>query len=288
VPYAPGGTADTLGRLMSQHLQSAFKQSFVVDNKGGGGGTIGALQASKAAPDGYTLVVSGIGSHVIAPVETKAFDPVGDFTHIAMMGGPPTVLVVHPSMPAKDVKDFIARVQASKEGLSWGSPGQGTHAYLIGELFAKQAKLETTHISYKGAGPAVADLLGGTIPAAFMTLTSAAPHIKAGKIRALALTAEKRLPEFPDVPTFAELGYPQLTATTWFSLSGPPGMAPALVEKINAEVRRGLKTEAMQKQLAIEHIVAQDWDARTFNRYLRAEIDKWAPLVRSLDKPKEK
>jgi tripartite-type tricarboxylate transporter receptor subunit TctC len=259
----------------------------VVDNRGGGGGTIGSKQVALAPPDGYTLVVSGIGSHVIAPVENKAFNPMTEFTHIAMLGGPPTVLVVNPSMPAKNLKDFVAQVKTSKEGLSWGSPGQGTHGHLIGELFAQATKLNQTHISYKGAGPAVADLLGSQIPAAFVTLTSANAHMKAGKIKALAVTSEKRLPDYPDVPTFAELGYPSLTATTWFALSGPPNMPAALVEKINAEVRRGLKTEVLQKQLALEGIVSQDWDAANFTRYVKSENDRWVPLVRSLDKPKQ-
>lgn len=286
VPYAPGGTADTLGRLISQHLQAAYKQSFVVDNRGGGGGTIGSAQVVKAAPDGYTLVVSGIGSHVIAPVKIKAFDPMGDFTHIAMLGGPPTVLVVHPSVPANNLKEFLTSVQSNKDGLSWGSPGQGTHGHLIGELFAQQTKIKQTHISYKGASPAIADLLGGQIPAAFVTLTSANSSMQAGKIKALAVTSAERLPDLPDVPTFTELGYPGLNARTWFSLSGPAGMPAELVNAINAEVRRGLKTPALQKQLALEGIETDDWDPATFTRFMRSEIDRWAPLVQSLDKPK--
>ena len=286
VPYAPGGTADTLGRLISQHLQAAFKQSFVVDNRAGAGGVIGSQQVAKSPPDGYTLVISGIGSHVIAPVETKAFNPMADFTHIALLGGPPLVLVVHPSLPVATLKELIAHVQRSKEGLSWGSPGQGTHGHLIGELFAQAAKLSQTHIGYKGAGPALADLLGGQIPAAVVTLTSANAHMKAGKIKALAVTAEQRLAEYPDVPTFAELGYPGLTAITWFSLSGPAGMPAGLVDKINAEVRRGLKSPALQRQLALESIESKDWDAATFTRFVRSEIDRWQPLVRSLEKPK--
>ncbi|CAN5549447.1 tripartite tricarboxylate transporter substrate binding protein [soil metagenome] len=286
VPYAPGGTADTLGRLASQHLQGAFKQPFAVENKGGGGGTIGSGQVAKAAPDGYNLVVSGIGSHVIAPVDIKAFDPMADFTHIALLGGPPTVLVINAAEPPRDLKAFIAYAKASKDGLSWGSPGQGTHGHLIGELFNRQAKIPHTHVSYKGAAPAVADLLGGQIPAAFVTLTSANAFIKAGKIRALAITSAARRSDLADVPTFAEQGYPELVATTWFSLSGPPGMPPALVEKINKEVRAGLKTEAMQKQLALEAIETQDLDAAAFTRYMRSEIDRWTPLVKSVDKPK--
>lgn len=280
VPYAAGGSSDTLGRLMAQHLQTAFKQSFVVENRGGGGGTIGSKLVSQAPPTGYALVISGIGSHVIAPVENKAIDPMADFTHIAMLGGPPAVLVVHPSVPATNLKEFIAYAQQAKGGLSWGSSGQGSHAHLIGELFARQAKFAQTHIGYKGGNPAMADLMGGQIPAAIVTYTSASSAIKAGKVKALALTSAKRLPASPDTPTFQEQGYPELVATTWFSLSGPSGMAPELVNRINAEVRRGLETEAMQKQFQLEGIEAPSWDAATFQRYMRSELDRWVPLVR--------
>lgn len=282
VPYAAGGSSDTLGRAIGLHLQTVFKQPFVIENRPGGGGTIGSSQVSKTPPDGYTLVISGIGSHVIAPVEVKTLQPMTDFTHIAMLGGPATVLVVHPSMQVNTLKEFVAMVQQQPGGLTWGSPGQGTHGELIGQLFAQKAKYAQTHIGYKGASPAVADLAGGQIPAAFITYTSASAFIRSGKIKALATTSPKRSADLPQVPTFAEAGYPELNATTWFSLSGPPGMAPALVEKINTEVRRGMKSDAVRKLMAQEGIESQDWDAPTFTRYVQSEIDRWTPLVQSL------
>lgn len=285
VPYAPGGSSDTLGRMIAQQLQLQLKQTFVVENKAGGGGTIGSGQVAKLPPDGYTLVVSGIGSHVIAPVEAKTFNPMSDFTHIAMLGGPPLALVVHPSVPVNTVPEFIAYARQLKTGLSWGSPGQGTHGHLVGELLAKQAQYAQTHISYKGAGPAVTDLLSGQIQAAVMTYSSANAFVKNGRLRALATTASKRLAEIPNVPTFAELGYPGLTSITWFALSGPPGMPAALVARINEEVRRGLQSEAAQKQLAFESMETQDWDAATFTRYVGSEIERWTPLVQSIKKP---
>lgn len=282
VPYAAGGSSDTLGRAIGLHLQTVFKQPFVIDNRPGGGGTIGSSQVAKTPPDGYTLVVSGIGSHVIAPVEVKTLQPLADFTHIAMLGGPATVLVVHPSMEVNTLKEFVALVQQQPGGLTWGSPGQGTHGELIGQLFAQKARYAQTHIGYKGAAPAVADLAGGQIPAAFITYTSASSFIRSGKIKALAITSPKRSADLPGVPTFAEAGYPELNATTWFSLSGPPGMPPALVEKINAEVRRGMKSEPVRKLMEQEGIESQDWDAPTFTRYVQSEIDRWTPLVKSL------
>lgn len=283
VPYAPGGSADTLGRLIAAHLQTALKQSVIVDNRAGGGGMIGSQQVAKAAPDGYTLVVSGIGSHVIAPATNAGYNPVTDFSHIALLGGPPTVLVVHPSTPAKNVKELIAHARQTKGGLSWGSPGQGTHGHLIGELFGRATGIPQTHIGYKGAGPAVTDLVGGQIPAAFITLPSAAAHIKSGRLRALAVTSERRVADYPNVPTFQEAGYGRLTATTWFSLSGPAGLPPAIVDRLNAEVRRGLKTPAAQKTLSLDGIETFDWDDVVFTRFVRSEVDRWAPLARAIE-----
>jgi tripartite-type tricarboxylate transporter receptor subunit TctC len=285
VPYAPGGSADTLGRLIAKHLGDAFKQTVVVENKGGAGGIIGSQMVAKAPPDGYTLVVSGIGSHVIAPVDQPAgFDPMKDFTHIAMLAGPPLALVVNSEVPVKEFKGLAGYIQSSPKGLSWGSPGQGTHGHLTGELFRTQAKLNMVHISYKGAGPAVADLIANQIQAAFMTLSSANAHVATGKLRLLATSASKRLADFPNVPTLAELGYPALTGTTWFALSGPAGMPPALVEKINAEVRRGMHTPAIKAVLQAESMETMDLDPAGFTRYVQAEIDRWTPAVKSVEK----
>ena len=283
VPYAPGGSADTLGRLIARHLQEAFKQTVVVENKGGAGGIIGSREVAKAAPDGYTLVVSGIGSHVIAPVDTPgSFDPMKDFSHIALLAGPPLGMVVNAELPVKDVKGFIAYVQANPKGLSWGSPGQGTHGHLTGELFRQANKLNMVHISYKGAGPAVADLLGNQIPAAFMTLSSSNAHVDTGRLRLLAVSSAKRVAAYPLVPTLAELGFPQLTGTTWFSISGPAGMPAAVVERLNAEIRRGMQSVAVAKVLAAESMETMDLDAAAFTRYVGSEIARWTPAVRSL------
>ena len=285
VPFSPGGSTDTLGRLLSRQLSEALGQPFVIENRAGAGGMIGSQAVAKAAPDGYSLVISGIASHVIAPAgASPPFDPLKDFTHIAMIGGPPVVLVVNAAQPINDVKGFIAHVAAKPEGLSWGSSGQGTHAHLIGEMFRAEAKLNMVHISYKGGGQAVLDLLGNQIPAAFMALPSANAHILSGRLRALATSSSKRLPEHPNVPTFAELGYPALTARTWFSVSGPAGMPKALVNRINAEVRRGLQSAAVRQQLALESIESDDFDAATFTQYVKSEIERWTPMARVVSK----
>jgi tripartite-type tricarboxylate transporter receptor subunit TctC len=285
VPFSPGGSTDTLGRMMSRHLSEALGQPFVIENRAGAGGMIGSQLVAKAAPDGYTLVISGIASHVIAPAApSPLFDPLKDFSHIAMIGGPPVVLVVNAAVPVNDLKGFIAYAAAKPEGLSWGSSGQGTHAHLIGEMFRTTTNLNMVHISYKGGGQAVLDLLGNQIPAAFMALPSANAHVLSGRLRAVAVSSAKRLTEHPGVPTFAELGYPALTARTWFGVSGPPGMPKALVDRINAEVRRGLQTSIVRQQLALESIESDDFDAATFTQYVKGEIERWTPMARAVSK----
>jgi tripartite-type tricarboxylate transporter receptor subunit TctC len=285
VPFSPGGSSDTLGRLIGRQLSTTFGQPVVIENMGGAGGMIGSQIVAKAPPDGYSLVISGIASHVIAPAAPGAlFDPMKDFTHIAMIGGPPVVLVVNAAVPVQDVKGFISYVGSKPEGINWGSSGQGTHAHLIGETFRAATKLKMVHISYKGGAQAVVDLLGNQIPAAFMALPSANQHILSGKLRALATTASKRLPEHPNVPTFAELGYPQLTARTWFSISGPPGMPKPLVDRINADVRQALQAPAVKQQLALESIESDDFDAPTFTKFVQSEIERWQPLAKTVSK----
>ena len=282
VPYAAGGSADTLGRAIAKHLAEALKQPVVVENKGGAGGIIGSQQVAGSPPDGYTLVVSGIGSHVIAPATGAPFNPMKDFTHVALLGGPPIALVVNGTQPWRTFDEFVARARAPGEGISWASPGRGTHGHLTGELLRSALKLNMVHVAYKGAGPAVADLLANQVPAACMTLSSANAHFASGKLRLLAVTAPSRLPEYPDAPTFAELGYPNLTGTTWFSLSGPAGMPADVVERLNAEVRRGMKSPAIRAQLQQESMVTADLDPAAFRRFVETEIERWSPPAKAV------
>lgn len=287
VPYAPGGTADTLGRVVTRQMGDTLKQAFVVENRAGAAGLIGSQMVVKAEPDGYTLVVSGIGSHVVGPIDNPtAFDPMREASHIAYFGGPPTVLVVNAAVPATDLKSFITYVGTLKDGLSWGSPGQGTHGHLIGEGFRSMSRLKMVHIGYKGAGPAVLDLLANQIPAAFMTWSSASTHVKSGKLRAIAVTSAKRLPDMPELPTMGELGFPKLTGTTWFSLSGPAGMSRALVDKINGDVQRALETPEVKRVLAAQNIETVPMDAAAFTNFFSNEIERWAPLVKANPAPK--
>jgi len=283
VPFAPGGTADTLGRLVASKLGETLKENFVIENRGGAGGVVGSELVAKAAPDGYTLVVSGVASHCIAPAMSKSFpfDPLRDFTHIALFGGPPGVLVINPSLPAKDLKQFIAYAKAENGKLAYGSPGNGTQGHLIAEQLKQVAGIEMTHVPYKGASLAVADLIAGHLPVTSTTLTTAAAQIKAGRARALAVSSLKRVPEFPDVPTFAELGYPELSASIWFSLSGPAGISPEIVNRLNAEVRRALRLPDVRERLRPEGIEPGDLDPQQFAAFMAAELKRWAPIVRA-------
>ena len=283
VPFAAGGSSDALGRLVANGLTEIFKQSFVIENRGGAGGVLGSQIVSKSAPDGYTLVISGVASHVIAPLENpKVFDPIKDFTHIAILGGPPIALAVNASVSATDVKSFIEMAKRTPQGISWGSPGQGTHGYLIGEAFEVLTKTPMQHIAYKGAAPAVADLVAGHIPASFTTLSTAATQVKSGKVRLLAASSAKRLPAFPDVPTFTELGYPTLTGVTWFSLSGPAGMPTELVARINAAVRKVMSSPQAQEQLIKTSMETYDFDGPRFTKFSLAEIKQWTPMVKQV------
>ena len=283
VPFGPGGTADTLGRLVAQKLSDQLKESFVIENRGGAGGAVGSEIVARAAPDGYTFVVSGIASHVIAPLlpQGTPYDPLKDFSHVALFGGPPAVLAVNPSVPAKDLKEFVALAKAKPGALSYGSPGNGTQGQLVAELFKRQAGIHVQHVPYKGASGAVTDMIAGHIPAVCTTLSTAAGQIRAGRARGLAISAPSRLPDYPDIPTFAESGYPELVATVWFSLSGPAGVPAPIVERLNAEVRRALELSDVKEKLRHEGITPNRLDAKEFGAFVADELRRWGPIVRA-------
>ncbi|HUQ75363.1 MAG TPA: tripartite tricarboxylate transporter substrate binding protein [Burkholderiales bacterium] len=280
-PFAPGGSADTLGRIMAKKLTEQLKENFVVENRPGAGGVLGSELVAKAPADGYTLVVSGIASHVIAPQlpQGTPYDALKDFTHIALFGGPPAVLAVTPSLPAKDLREFVALAKAKP--LSYGSPGNGTQGQLVAELFKQKAGIDLQHVPYKGASGAVTDLMAGHIQSVSTTLSTAAGQIKSGKARALAISAAARLPDYPDVPTFAESGYPDLVATVWFSLSGPANMPAEIVQRLNAEVRRALETTEVRERLRHDGISPNRLDEEEFAAFVADELRRWGPIVRT-------
>ena len=283
VPFPPGGTADTLGRIVALKLGESLGQNFVIENRGGAGGVIGSESVSKSAPDGYTLVVSGIASHTIAPAlaSRPPYDPLRDFTHIALFGGPPAVLGVHPSLPAKDLKAFVALAKARPGDMNYGSPGNGTLGHLAAELLKQKAGIKIVHIPYKGAALAVVDIVAGHIEIISTTLTTASGQIRAGKVRALAISSTKRLPDYAGVPTFREAGYPDLVATVWFSLSGPAGMPADVVNRLNAEVRRILQLSDVRDRLRRDGIEPNQLDAKAFTEFMAAEVKRWGAVVRA-------
>jgi tripartite-type tricarboxylate transporter receptor subunit TctC len=283
VPYGPGASNDIFTRALSQILSRRLGQPFVVENRAGAGGAVGSELAARAAPDGYTLVVSGIASHVIAPLlpQGTPYDPVRDFTHVALFGGPPAVLAVNPSMEAKDLREFVALAKAKPGALSYGSPGNGTQGQLVAELFKQHAGIQMVHVPYKGAAGAVTDLMAGHIQVVSTTLTTAATQIRAGRARGLAVSAPRRLPDFPDIPTYAEMGYPDLVATVWFSLSGPANLPGDIVNRLNAEVNRALELPEVRERLKLEGIEPNPMGAREFNAFVAEELKRWGPVVKA-------
>ena len=283
VPYGPGGTADTLGRVVADHLSEAFGQQFVIDNKAGAGGVVGSQLAARAQADGYTLVVSGVGSHVVAPAinPNTNFDPMKDFTHIALFGGPPAVFVANPKTGIADVAGLVAALKDPARPLAYASPGAGTHGHLMAEFFLMKTGLKMEHIPYRGAGPAMGDLVAGHVPLGSTTFSTAAAPIRAGALKPLAVTAAQRLPTIPDIPTFAELGWPDMVGTVWFGLSGPAGMPAAVVERLNRETIRALSTPAARERLARDAITTQPLTPVEFARFVEAEIAVWGPVAKA-------
>jgi len=283
VPFAPGGSADTLGRLVAGKLTESLGQNFVAENRPGAGGLVGSEIASNSPPDGYTLVVSGVASHAIAPslAAKPPFDPLKDFTHIALFGGPPAVFGVHPSMPVKDVKGFVAFAKARPGELSYGSPGNGTQGHLVAELFTQTTGLKLIHVPYKGAAIAMVDIVASHIHAISTTLTTASGQIKAGRVRALAISSEKPLADYPGVPTFRDAGYRDLVATVWFSLSGPAGVPSDIVSRLNSEVRRILQLPDVRERLGRDGITPNQLDPKAFAGYVAAEVKRWAPVIKA-------
>jgi tripartite-type tricarboxylate transporter receptor subunit TctC len=280
-PFAPGGSADTLGRLVAIKLTEALGQQFVVENRPGAGGLLGSEMVARAAPDGYTLVVSGVASHVVAPALNLGFDPIKDFTHIALFGGPPDVLVVSNPTPARTLAEFIAYGKSNPGRLSYATPGIGTHGHLVAELLQQRAGFKMEHVPYRGAGQAVGDIVGNQIPSGSFTLTTASEHIRAGTIRALAVSSPKRLPDYPDVPTYTELGFPELVTVTWFSLSGPAGIPEAIVKKLNSEVIKALAQPDIRQRLSRDAIDPEPLDPAAFVRFIEEETKIWVPIARA-------
>jgi tripartite-type tricarboxylate transporter receptor subunit TctC len=283
IPFPAGGTADTLGRIATQKLSEAFGQKFVPENKPGASGLIALNEAAKAAPDGYTLFVSSVGGLLISSALSPhpPADPVTGYTHIAYFGGPPAVVVLNNNVPAHSLKEFVAYAKSKPGVINYGAPNPGSHSNLIFTLFQRQAGINLTLVPYKGATFAVTDLLGGHIAITATTLTTIAGQITGGKVRPIAISSAERLPSFKEIPTFKELGYPDLVAEAWFALSGPKGIPPAIAKRINEEVIKGFRDPQVRARLDREAIHPHPYSPAEFTAFLKAENEKWPPLAKS-------
>ena len=284
VPMNAGGAADIWARILVPSLGEALGRQLYVENHGGAGGLIGSKIVADAAPDGYTLLLSGMSSQVISPAtNNSANDPLRDFTHIAYLGGPPLVFVVHPSLQVKTFENLIALLRSNKN-IGYASPGFGTFSNLFAELLFKTEGLKLDHVPYKGASAAMADIIGGHVKIGCMTWTTAAPFIKAGSVLALAVSSSERIPDAAAVPTLKELGYPKLVETTWFALSGPARMPASIVQRINREVIKALTSPQVQKQLERDVLLTQPMSPQQFTEFVRGQIDLWGPIALEVSK----
>ena len=282
VPFPPGGATDILARDVAQKLTEAWGQAVVVDNRPGAGANIGTELVAKAPPDGYTLLMGTVGTHAINPslYAKLPYDHIKDFAPVILVAGVPNVLVVNPALPVNSVAELIAYAKANPGKLNFASSGSGTSIHLSGELFKVMAGVQMIHIPYKGSAPAVQDLIGGQVQLMFDNLPPSLPQIKAGKLRALAVTSTTRAPALPDVPTMAEAGLPGFEASSWFGILAPAGTPPAIVAKLNAEIAQWLATPEAKEKLAKQGASAAGGSPDDFARHIAAETAKWAKVVK--------
>jgi tripartite-type tricarboxylate transporter receptor subunit TctC len=289
VPFAAGGAADAQGRLYADALSAAFGKQFIVENRTGGGGLIAAEMVARAAPDGYTLIVSGVPIQVLAPAMNKnvGYDPMRDFTHIAYFGGTPNVLVVHPGLGPSTYRDFVALARARSDGIDYVSAGVGTMGNWVAEYLAAAASFKLTHVAYKGGAVALLDLLAGHVKVGMLSWSSVAEHIRARSLIPLAVTSAQRVPYLADLPTLRELGYRDFVATTWFSLSGPAGLPAEIVDKINREVVKAMDRPQVKRQIEQDAIETRPMTAAEVTQFSQSEIDRWTPLIKKMMAAKE-
>ena len=283
VAYAAGGANDLLGRVFADQLSKTFGQQFFVENRTGGGGLIGTEAVARAAPDGYTLQISGMPSHVLAPAMNKwAIDPIKDFTHIAYLGGPPNVFVAHPSLGVGSFKELLALMKSQPGGIQYVSPAVGAVGNMVAEYVAEKEKVKLVHVAYRGGGAAIQDLVAGHVKLGSMTLSTTRQHILAGKLKPLAISSERRVAQFGDIPTLVELGYPELVVTTWYSLAGPDGLPRDIVQKLNAAVNKAMDQPEVKKHLETEMVQTKAMTPEEMTAFMQREVAQWAPTARRI------
>jgi tripartite-type tricarboxylate transporter receptor subunit TctC len=281
VPVSAGGGSDMIGRTVTERWGKLLGQSFIVDNQAGGGGVIASQNTAKAAPDGYTLMQGYVATHGTSPATRKlGYDAVRDFTPIGMIGGTPNVLVVNAALPVHTVKEFIDYLRQHPGKVSYGSAGTGSLTHLTMELFKQQINSFMVHIPYRGIAPAFTDLIGGQTQAMFPGLAAAAPHIRSGRVRPLAVTGAARHPQFKDVPTLDELGFKGFDAMQWYGVVGPANLPAAIVRQLNESLNQVLKAADLRDKLAVEAVEPLPMTPEQFGQHIRADIARWTQLAR--------
>ncbi len=283
VPFPPGGSADILARTIGQKMSEGLGQSVVIDNRPGAGTAIGAEATAKSAADGYTIMIGTVSSHAINPsLNAKlAYDPIRDFTPISPVASIPFALLVHPSLPAKNIEELI-EVARSKPGvLNFSSAGNGTSNHLAGELFKSMARIDLVHIPYKGSAPALNDLLAGQVNMMFDLVLTAAPHVKAGTVRAVAVTGKARSGVLPNVRTIAESGLPGYEVSAWFGIFAPANVPSPIVQSLNKEVVRIMQLPDVRERLAGQGAEPMSGSSEAFAEFVRIELAKWSGVVKA-------
>ncbi len=284
VPYAPGGISDVMNRILAQKLSEAWGQPVVVDNRTGGATNIAAEIVARAAPDGYTLFNVTTANTVNMTLYSRlSYDTVKDFAPVTLLISVPNVIVLHPSTPAKSVKELIALAKAKPGALTYGTTGIASSGQLAGELFKMMAGVDLVHVPYKGGAPAVTALISGEVAMGFNTVPTSLPQIRAGKLRALAITSAKRSPLLPDLPTVAEAGLPGYELTAWQGLAAPAGIPPAVAAKLHADATRAITRPDVRERLASLGVDVITNTPPEFAKFIKADIATYAKLVKSLD-----
>ena len=283
IPLAPGGSVDIAARLLAQELSVTLGQQVTADNRAGGGGNIGAELAARAAPDGYTIVMGSSSNFGVNPslYRNLPFDPIKDFEPVSLVSLAPNTLVVHPSIPARNVKELVALAKARPGSLNFASSGTGGSPHLAGELFKMVTETNVTHIAYKGTGQAMNDMLSGQVQMSFGTALALLPQIKAGKLRALAVTVRKRVSALPDVPTMAESGYPGIETTAWNGVLAPAKTPGAIISRLNGDIARILSTPDMRQRFEAQGAEATPSSPAEFGQFIHDEIEKWGKVVKA-------
>jgi tripartite-type tricarboxylate transporter receptor subunit TctC len=285
IPFPPGGTTDILGRVAAQKLSEAIGQQVVPDNRPGASGNIGTEQVAKAPPDGYTLLTAPGSTLTIHPslYAKLGFDPLKDFAPITILAGVPNLLVVHPSLPVRNVKELIAIAKAKPDQLNYASTGAGQSTHLSMELFKNMAGVKIVHVPYKGSAPAVTDLLGGHVPMMFDNMPSALPHVKAGKLRALGVSTVKRSATAPDVPTVAESGLPGFDVTVWFAVLAPAATPREIIERANRILVKALQASDVRERLASQGAEPVGNTPEQVTAQMKTDLAKWAKVIKAAD-----